>query len=222
MRAAGEKIASVQRFQFFLPDEATWLDGKTVSSDAVTSASAVREAGIALALTICEFAASNGPGAFSPESLSAVYRSALIERGLASTSGRLRLKPLSEQLCRFVAPLRYMPDLQALPASPEQTLVQFARVLRGRSETHPIRHAVLMLWLFGSAGALMEAVVAGRSRNGRSVAERESAPSERRETTKGSEPWNRVWALLWSFAIVLAPLGLGYLWFRTRETAVPN
>ncbi|MES1938579.1 TnsD family Tn7-like transposition protein, partial [Salinisphaera hydrothermalis] len=212
LRTAGEKIASVHRFQFVLPDEATWLDGKAASPDALKQAPVVRAQGIALARAICEFETSNGPGAFSPESLSAVYRSALIERGLASTSGRLRLKPLGEQLCRFVAPLRYMPDLQALPASPEQTLVQFARVLRGRSETHPIRHILLMLWLFESMGTFMDAVVARSGCDGRLASESTIQPTEGHGTTEGCDPWQRVRALVelrgWSVTRAAAEVGL--------------
>ena len=53
--------------------------------------------------------------------------------------------------------LRVLPELEALPTTLEEAAIQLGRMLRPpRSGTHPLRHLVLINWLFGSADAFRQ------------------------------------------------------------------
>lgn len=54
--------------------------------------------------------------------------------------------------------LRVLPEFEALPATVEEAITQLGRMLRPpRSGTHPLRHLVLINWLFGSAESFRKA-----------------------------------------------------------------
>jgi hypothetical protein len=86
--------------------------------------------------------------------LHATYRRALERRGLASTGGNVRMAEASEALFEHVQPLRHVLELAAFPASPDQARAQLTRLLAsGRGSAHPLRHLMMIDWLFGSIDA---------------------------------------------------------------------
>ena len=61
------------------------------------------------------------------------------------------LHTISEQYVQFLSCLRVVPELTALPATLDQTTCHIGKLLRvPRSGTHPLRHLLLILWLFGN------------------------------------------------------------------------
>lgn len=80
-----------------------------------------------------------------------LYQDVLYDRGLLTESGRLRLADIVPDFLQFVTKLRGIPELSALPDTADAAAVQLGRLLRPpRTGTHPLRHAILIDWLFGS------------------------------------------------------------------------
>ena len=85
----------------------------------------------------------------SMDILARTYRSAIRERGIAGSRIRHALRGLSKDFCASLAPLRAIPELGGLPATPTDAFNQLDRwVLRPRGGTHPLRHLSIIFWLF--------------------------------------------------------------------------
>lgn len=92
------------------------------------------------------------------DNLVAAYRFALAQRGWLTARGSLRMTEIAEDFTHYVSRLRGIPELQALPSSIHEARTQLGRLLRPtRSGTHPIRHFVLIDWLFGDAQSFLDA-----------------------------------------------------------------
>jgi hypothetical protein len=89
---------------------------------------------------------------FEHDRLVAAYRSGLRSLGLIrGVPGRLVLQELAQSYLSFAGPLRFIPELSTLPGTIDEALAQVPRLLRdGLRSTHPLRHATLMTWIFGS------------------------------------------------------------------------
>ena len=78
-----------------------------------------------------------------------VYRKELANRGWL-TGQRLSYPEMTSDFLIYSAKLRLLPELKALPETIKQAKAQLGRLLRApRSGTHPLRHIILVDWLFG-------------------------------------------------------------------------
>lgn len=85
------------------------------------------------------------------------YRAEIGKRDLLTSRGSFRLSELSIQFHEHVRPLREQAEFVALPATVEEAYSQLSRHLRTpRNGTHPVRHIVLIEWLFGSYGRFLD------------------------------------------------------------------
>lgn len=99
------------------------------------------------------------------------YRCGLEDRGLMTVEGRLYLASAAKELLEHVMPFRTVGELAALPRSLDEAKAQLTSMLRAdRSGTHPLRHLVMVDWLFGSSANLLSRLEArdlsGRRRAG--------------------------------------------------------
>jgi len=82
--------------------------------------------------------------------LISAYQYALDAKGLLNPAGGLKLTRIAEDFSRHVGPLRCVLELHDLPGDDRAASVQVGRLLRApRTGTHPVRHLVLIDWLFG-------------------------------------------------------------------------
>jgi len=78
-----------------------------------------------------------------------VYRKELANRGWL-TGQRLSYPEMTSDFLNYSAKLRLLPEFKALPETIKQAKAQLGRLLRApRSGTHPLRHIILIDWLFG-------------------------------------------------------------------------
>lgn len=87
-----------------------------------------------------------------------VYREELERRSWLTTGGSLRMPEIAASYLEHVKHLRVLPEFEALPETLEEATTQLGRMLRPpRSGTHPLRHLVLINWLFGTAESFRRA-----------------------------------------------------------------
>lgn len=87
-----------------------------------------------------------------------VYRAELVRRDWVTRGGSFRMPVIAASFVDHVKHLRAVPELEALPTTANEAAIQLGRLLRPpRSGTHPLRHMVLINWLFGSAEAFWHA-----------------------------------------------------------------
>ena len=61
---------------------------------------------------------------------------------------------IAASFLEYAKPLRMLAEMTALPSTVTEAVTQLGRLLRPpRSGTHPLRHLILIHWLFGSAEA---------------------------------------------------------------------
>lgn len=91
------------------------------------------------------------------ERLNCLYQRALLDQGLCTAAGRLRKRDFGEAIVSVTRPLSVIHELAALPQDPEAAAAQFSRFVTGtRVTSHPIRHLILCLALFGSWDEMWE------------------------------------------------------------------
>lgn len=84
------------------------------------------------------------PGSITAEALAATYRSALEVRGFAKDR-----KAIAKAYSHAISRLRVVPELAALPATPQAALHQVNRwIFAPHGGTHPLRHLSFIFWLF--------------------------------------------------------------------------
>lgn len=148
------KSTGVARFQWLLPIESQlrWpLAGKSRTSLGDPSQAAVNFAFLVVELVDSE-------KLIATSRLHSVYRRELDRRGLITSEGRVRLKQVADDFLAHALALRAAPDLGAFPASVQQARDHAARLLRPpRTGTHPLRHLLMISWLYPDAAAFWEA-----------------------------------------------------------------
>jgi hypothetical protein len=93
-----------------------------------------------------------------PSRLHEMYRVELNRRSWVTSGGSLRMPALAESYLQHVKPLRVLPELSALPESVAAAAIQVGRILRApRSGTHPLRHLLVISWLFATPDAFWAA-----------------------------------------------------------------
>jgi transposase len=82
--------------------------------------------------------------------LARTYRTALVARHhMDDANSKLNVSDLGHGFCQAIAPLRIIPELQALPETSAEATPQLTRWLgMPRGGTHPIRHLAIIYWLF--------------------------------------------------------------------------
>lgn len=94
-------------------------------------------------------------GAFKPlmlRDLHEVYREEFRARGWIAGAASLRIGQIATAFLNYCEPLRCVPEFASLAQDEEGMATQLGRLLRpSRSGTHPIRHLLLIHWLFGTA-----------------------------------------------------------------------
>lgn len=88
---------------------------------------------------------------FNPQRLLQTYLFRLEQLGLQTANGSLRMAAIAKKFTRFCVPLRVVPEFHALPVNEATASAQIGRLLRKPcSGTHPLRHHLLIIWLFDS------------------------------------------------------------------------
>lgn len=86
------------------------------------------------------------------EDLAAVYRRRIADIGLPA-----RRTAIAEHYAASIAPLRAIPELQALPATTGEARPQIDRwVFNPRGGTHPLRHLSMIFWLFPNWASFLQ------------------------------------------------------------------
>lgn len=144
VRALG-KVNGEGRFNWYLPESMQFvpgLDGE-VSERELNVIDAAAGFGCGLS--------GLGPGFFLDATIvNEVYRLQMVEMGLTETSGRLKQRDFASTVLPVSTALGRLHELCSLPSTDDDVLTQFARLARNpRSLTHPMRHCILVIALFG-------------------------------------------------------------------------
>lgn len=109
-----------------------------------------------LARTTVDLVAGTSPCELEPDYLYRAYRVELTHRGWVTEGGSLRLSIIAANFLEYARQLRLIPELDALPATIQESTAQIGRLLRPmRSGTHPLRHMLIIDWLFGDADSFL-------------------------------------------------------------------
>lgn len=141
------KANGVERFQWLLPRQADLHSA---------SAKSLETASCSLLLSLAELIEHLvQSGAFQPlllRNLYEVYREEFRARGWVAGAVSLRTGQIATAFLSYCEPLRCIPEFSPLAQDEEGMATQLGRLLRPpRSGTHPIRHLLLIHWLFGTA-----------------------------------------------------------------------
>mgnify|MGYP001176438490 CR=1 FL=1 len=155
LHEASQRTTGEQRFGWCLPSERTLLDlqpfGRTLDTgDLRENLLRLAEAAVGLCLLPKDWR-------FSALRLEHCYRAALVRAGFASATGRMRLEALGQSYLSFASDLRMVSEFESLPADLAEATQQGSRMLyRTASATHPLRHLLLIVWLYGSWAAFLD------------------------------------------------------------------
>lgn len=140
------KTIGPSRFEWLLPDTAQlkqWVIGKRILKKLTPVL-------IDLAHVVIRLASKPPNTYISQESLLASYLASLENKSLLTRSRRLKAKDIGESYFEYFRYLGFTPLAQAIPETPEKAAAQVCRLFRiPRTGTHPLRHAMLITWLFG-------------------------------------------------------------------------
>lgn len=149
------KATGVERFQWHLPA----IEGFRDWPAGVLSAMQ-RDLGAIQSLSkqVLELVSQASDRSIDTSRLHEVYRAELERRSWMTAGGSLRMPAITASYLEHVKHLRVLPEFEALPETLEEATTQLGRMLRPpRSGTHPLRHLVLINWLFGSAESFRKA-----------------------------------------------------------------
>ena len=142
------KSTGVGRFQWFLPAESTVRNPVVGPDNSLSATTWMQLASFATAAE--SFARLGNDYFFDSGRLRQAYMRGLSERGLLNGE-RLRRDEIGGSYASFVAPFRSIREFSSLPSNANDAIVQISRLLYPpRSGTHPVRHLLAMLWVFGS------------------------------------------------------------------------
>jgi len=142
------KSTGIERFGWHLPSFASLqpdpaLTGTLDGSELLPKLGRLSAASVALGNLSSGFH-------FDADRLATTYREALAAKGLAGKNGRLNMKALGPSYMDAVTGLESLGEMSALPRDASAAVAQVSRLLYRRGTgTHPLRHLLLILWLFG-------------------------------------------------------------------------
>jgi len=142
--ASNLKSTGVLRFQWLLPASAHLPQPEAIDP--------VPEAIFSLANAAINLSLLTPDTHFDSIRVNRTYRRALRIRNLLTCEGkgRMRLREIGSQYAHYLAPLRQIEELRALPATEEEAAREVSRlVYELRRQAHPLRHLALIGWLFG-------------------------------------------------------------------------
>lgn len=149
LRESTLKATGVERFQWHLPSEAHFREWSAEKREAIQAAQAALQS---LARQVLDLVSQASVRSIDISRLHEVYRTELARRQWVTHGGSFRMPEIASSFLAHVEPLRVLPELEALPATVAEAVTQLGRLLRPpRSGTHPLRHLVMINWLFGSA-----------------------------------------------------------------------
>lgn len=152
LKEARVKANGVGRFLWHLPEEESLLP--TVQDEASESLLDLLRR---LAIASRALATLSVGFTFDVERLVELYACELKERGMTTANGRIRLEEAGNDFLKVVLPLRLVPEFATLPITVEASKQQLGRLLRmPRTGTHPLRHLLVIIWLFGTWDAFWE------------------------------------------------------------------
>lgn len=155
LRESNLKATGVERFQWHLPAAEHLRQWPAETRQALLDGHTALQS---LSRQVIDLTAHAPDRRIDTSRLHEVYRAELVRRGWVTGAGSLRMPVIAASFLDHVKHLRAMPELEALPASEAESAIQLCRLLRPpRSGTHPLRHLVLINWLFGSAEMFWQA-----------------------------------------------------------------
>lgn len=109
-----------------------------------------------LAKTEIDLVAGTRPCELDSDYLYRAYRAELTQRGWVTEGGSLRLSIIAAHFLEYSLRHRLIPELGAFPATIQESMAQIGRLLRPmRSGAHPLRHILIIDWLFGDADSFL-------------------------------------------------------------------
>ena len=155
LRESTLKATGVERFQWHLPSEEHFRAWPAEKRITVQGAQAALQS---LSRQVLDLVSQASVQTIDTSRLHEVYRAELMRRQWVTQGGCFRMSVISASFLDHVKHLRAVPELEALPTTADEAAIQLGRLLRPpRSGTHPLRHMVLINWLFGSAEAFWQA-----------------------------------------------------------------
>lgn len=149
------KATGVERFQWHLPAKKNFRDWPARVRGAMRRESAAIQS---LSKQVLKLVSQASDRSIDTSRLHEVYRAELERRSWMTAGGSLRMPAITASYLEHVKHLRVLPEFEALPETLEEAATQLGRMLRPpRSGTHPLRHLVLINWLFGSAESFRKA-----------------------------------------------------------------
>jgi hypothetical protein len=155
LRESTLKATGVERFQWHLPATEHCRQWPVATRQALLDGHTALQS---LSRQVIDLTASAPGRSIDTSRLHEVYRAELVRREWVTAGGSFRMPAIAASFLDHVKLLRAVPELEALPTTAGEAAIQLGRLLRPpRSGTHPLRHVVLINWLFGSAEAFWQA-----------------------------------------------------------------
>jgi hypothetical protein len=155
LRESMLKATGVGRFQWHLPAVKHFRQWPLETRQALNDGKVALQS---LSCLVTDLTASASDRSVDTSRLHEVYRAEFVRREWVTQGGSFRMPAIAASFLDHVKHLRAIPELEALPTTAEESESQLGRLLRPpRSGTHPLRHMVLINWLFGSAEAFWQA-----------------------------------------------------------------
>ena len=149
------KATGVERFQWHLPAAEHFRQWPVETRQAIFDGHTALQS---LSRQVIDLTANAPDRSIQTSRLHEVYRAELVLRDWVTRGGSFRMPVIAASFLDHVKHLRAVPELEALPTTADEAAIQLGRLLRPpRSGTHPLRHMVLINWLFGSAEAFWQA-----------------------------------------------------------------
>ena len=149
------KATGVERFQWHLPAVGHFRQWPAHLRKATPDGHTALQS---LSRQVIDLTVNSPERSIETSRLHEVYRAELVRRQWVTQGGCFRMSVISASFLDHVKHLRAVPELEALPTTADEAAIQLGRLLRPpRSGTHPLRHMVLINWLFGSAEAFWQA-----------------------------------------------------------------
>ena len=148
------KSTGVERFAWHLPSESMLTQhDETMAARMVDHQQSIQS----LAEYILDLQSCSDRIRLEPARLQQTYLRTLRMRGWISGAGSLKLSQIAQAFCDYAQTLRFVPELSALPRTEGEAQSQIGRLLRlPRTGTHPIRHFVIISWLYPNVGNFLD------------------------------------------------------------------
>ncbi|RTL27407.1 MAG: hypothetical protein EKK47_18680 [Burkholderiales bacterium] len=158
LQVSSLKSTGVGRFHWVLPSQSR---PRPQEHGAGLVANESIEMALSFARLVVDVTSNIDAGTYTASLLEGAYRRRLSEFGWIGEGGRFRWSDISESYCRHVRTLVGCADIPDDMHDRERVAVQLGRMLRGsRSGTHPLRHYLIIHWLFADFNTFTSSVEA--------------------------------------------------------------